>query len=78
MEQSFTQEDLIRFIYGEVSADEHIAIFEAIDTNPEIRAEYDKIQEVLKGLDSIELSPSDTTIQILNEESSESSSLETY
>ena len=78
MEQDFTQEDLIRFIYGEVSADEHIRIFEAIESNSALRVEYDKIRDVLAGLDSINLSPDKTTIQILNEESSESSSLETY
>lgn len=78
MELNLTQEDLIRFIYGEVSADEHVKIFEAIETNSEVRTNYENIRSVLTNLDSIDLSPSNTTIQILNEESSESSSLETY
>lgn len=76
MKTNITQENLLQFIYGEVSPDMHLTIMDALSINENLKKEYDLLREDISLLDTINESPSKTSVRILMEESSQSSSLE--
>lgn len=76
MKTNFTKENLLQFIYGEVSPEMHIRIMDALESNGQLKNEYDELRKDISLLDTINESPSKTSVQILLEESSESNSLE--
>lgn len=60
-------DDLIRFIYHETTAAESNAISLALQSDPQLSAEYTQLAETLGQLDSISLSPDPTSIAIIME-----------
>ena len=58
MEQSYTDLDLIRFIYGEVEIFEYFEMDFAIAENPDLRAEYKALKESMELLPKVKHSPS--------------------
>ena len=63
MEQEFTQNQLIRYIYKETSAVESMVINEAIQEDSGLRNSYNDLHESYKKLPKATFSPSDSTIQ---------------
>lgn len=57
MEQSYTDLDLIRFIYGEVEICEYFEMDFAIAENPNLKAEFDALKETTKLLPKINHAP---------------------
>lgn len=67
MTKTFTQNDLIRYIYHETTEQERIDIEENLLIDPEFFDEYKKLAEISMELDRIDESPSEKTIKkILN------------
>lgn len=58
----FTENDLLRYVYGETSSNETIQIEEAIVCNPDLEEKYSNIAMDTKLLDSLFLNPSETVL----------------
>jgi hypothetical protein len=67
MIKTVTQDNLVRFIYGEISAEEASLIQEALTSDLELKELYDQLVESKAELDKIRLQPSQKVIDnILN------------
>lgn len=64
--KTFTQDDLIRFLYNELNESEKTEINRAILENPEFAASYQLLQTAKEELDSAKkFDPSDSSIEIV-------------
>jgi hypothetical protein len=54
---SFTQEDLIQYMYAETSNEKTIAITQALNTDWKLKEEYELLTSAQKGLEKVSLSP---------------------
>ena len=77
MQEKCTEDDLIRFIYNEVSQNEQNEIRKAIESDPEVGKSYLNLLKVVNQLDTISLAPQSSTVDIIIEHSQHSSHLET-
>lgn len=77
MQQNFTQEDVILYIYNELDPVKKPAIEMAIASDPELLKFFQKATMLQHQLDQIADEPDSTVISILNEES-RSNSLEMH
>ena len=67
MIKTVTQDNLVRFIYGEISAEEASLIQEALTSDLELKELYDQLVESKAELNKIRLQPSQKVIDnILN------------
>jgi hypothetical protein len=57
-----TTEDMIRFFYNEMSAEEALKAKEAIEQDSELRELYQHFQSTLNTLDTVRLSPEQSSI----------------
>ena len=73
MNKNFTQEDLIRFIYQETSKEENIQILSELEQNYELREELSSLLKTLEMLNDLKYNPSDSILNILNEEAGSTS-----
>lgn len=58
MIKTFTQNDIIRYLYKEMPLHESVAFEEAMDTDEELQMEYLKFDSVIKAIDQERLSAS--------------------
>lgn len=63
--QLFTQEDLLRYVYGETTPETTTAITEAIQNDWQLKEEYQQMMLVKSQLDTVRLSPSRRTIDAI-------------
>ncbi|HHP7240927.1 MAG TPA: hypothetical protein ACFCUD_04615 [Cyclobacteriaceae bacterium] len=63
MTKTFTEDDLIRFIYGETLEKESILIKEELVTNFRLREKYIEMISLLNDLDRLQRAPSNVVIQ---------------
>ncbi|MCB0578416.1 MAG: hypothetical protein KDD10_03795 [Phaeodactylibacter sp.] len=63
MKQKFTPNDLIQYLYHEVSATERLAMDEALCESPGLREEYKSLQQAYQQLPRVAFRPSSRTIQ---------------
>ena len=63
MKQKFTPNDLIQYLYNEVSTTERLAIDEALCEDPRLKEEFQGLQQAYRQLPKITFSPSSPTIQ---------------
>ena len=63
MKQTFTQNDLLRYIYKETSMTETYEIRRALAEDALLRNEYDSLLEGYKMLPKVKFQPSRTAIQ---------------
>jgi hypothetical protein len=54
---SFTQEDLIQYMYAETSNEKTISITQALNTDWKLKEEYELLTSAQKGLEKVSLSP---------------------
>jgi hypothetical protein len=73
MHQTITQEDVIRFAYGETSAEEHLLILEALASNPDLQDFLSQLKQAAHDLNDISITPHPTSVSIIMEESQGSS-----
>lgn len=67
MIQTFTQLDLIRFIYNETTTEQHRNIELALLCNNELMEEYKALKLTVTALTEVSYTPSDSTLEkILN------------
>jgi anti-sigma factor RsiW len=63
MHKTFTQEDLVRFLYGEMNAEERMEMREAFQEDADLKAEFLALKETKESLDTARLSPSEMSVQ---------------
>lgn len=67
MIQTFTQLDLIRFIYNEITTEQHREIELALLCDNELMEEYKSLKSTVNELTKVSYNPSNSTIEtILN------------
>ncbi len=67
MNATFTETDILRFIYGECTPKEAAAISKELQKNFELRAFYDRMMETRLHLDEIDMEPDASTIDLIME-----------
>ena len=65
MIKTFTQDDLVRYIYEETSEEENAEIASAMLFDEELEQNYDDLKEVISGLEASMKEPSDKTIDTI-------------
>ncbi|MDX2305367.1 MAG: hypothetical protein NW226_21330 [Microscillaceae bacterium] len=63
MTRTFTQDDLIRYIYGETSDQENQMIKTLLATDTDFQDKYQYFLEVVSEMDSLSEAPSERVIQ---------------
>lgn len=66
---NYTEEDLLRFIYDEVSETEKTSIQKQIEVDAVFREKFLNMMKVIKEMDAFSAEPSQSTIDIIIEES---------
>lgn len=67
MEQSYTQENLVQFIYRDTSITEYFEIDNAIENDSVLKKQYLRLYNAFKSLPKVTFSPRENTINsILN------------
>lgn len=69
MERTFTQNDLILFIYNELPTAERIVLMNELLENQELRDEVKQMTETLEMISVKEYEPSATSVAIILEDS---------
>ncbi len=78
MQNRFTEDDIIRYIYKETCEAENLAIEEELKKDLALQAIYKNHLETIKAMEDLDLEPHPTSIQILLDYSASThSSLET-
>lgn len=54
---NFTPEDMIRFLYNEMNADEKSALQLALDADWTLREKFEVLKQAVRSLDTIQYSP---------------------
>jgi len=62
MQQKFTPEDLVRFLYRETQASETLAIQDALHEDEALAATFDELAEGFQQLPKVRFSPSQKAI----------------
>ena len=62
---SFKQEDLLPYIYGEASLEQSNAIKIALETDWDLKEQYQELIEAQKGLEVISLSPRQKAVDFI-------------
>ena len=66
MTKTFTENDLLRFLYDEVNEDERLEMKESLCADIELRTRLDELQEAKAALDAFTMkAPSDVVSRIL-------------
>lgn len=65
MTKTFTQDDLVRYIYKETSIEENIEIEQALLFDEALSDEYAELSSVVESLDGIALAPSAKSIETI-------------
>lgn len=63
MIKTFTQDDIVRFVYAETSAVESALITTAMAGDSNLRVFYNEIVEVKQGIQQLKYEPSEKTLQ---------------
>ncbi|MFY0600905.1 MAG: hypothetical protein JXR03_14620 [Cyclobacteriaceae bacterium] len=58
MTKTFTENDLVRFLYGELNEEESAELKQALITSPALQEELNNLQEVTNGLKKVSYKPS--------------------
>ena len=69
MTKTFTEDDLVRFLYDEVNEDERLEMKESLCADMELRSRLDELEEAKSALDAVTFKPRsverDLLIQVL-------------
>ena len=66
MTKTFTEDDLVRFLYNELNEDERVAMKALLRTDVELQSRLDEMQEAKSMLDGFEMkAPKDVVSRIL-------------
>ncbi len=67
MSNTFTESDVLRYLYGETNPAESKAISEELKKNLNLRSYYDRMMETKKELDKVFEEPNPTSVNIILE-----------
>lgn len=73
MHQTITQEDIIRYTYGETAEEETVLIEQALASDEQLQDFYILMKQVADDLNNMKMTPHPTTVRIILEESQDSS-----
>lgn len=62
MKKKFTDNDVLRFLYGEMSPSEHDAFLDALYEDEELFCKFEELKAAQEGLQSVELAPSEASV----------------
>lgn len=62
MIKTFTQDDVVRYIYGETSEEENAEMLNSFLFDDDLAKTYANLSEIVSGLSDAEKSPSDKTV----------------
>lgn len=62
MTKTFTENDLVRFLYGELNEQETEELKDALVTDTNLQSKLNDLRLVVKDLDGLRLSPSQSTV----------------
>lgn len=66
MTKTFTENDLLRFLYDELNEDERLEVKESLSADMELRSKLDELKEAKSALDAFTIkAPSDVVSRIL-------------
>jgi len=66
MTKTFTNDDLLKFLYDELNEDERLEVTEALYADMELRANFNEMKEAKKLVDHFSMkAPSDVVSRIL-------------
>jgi hypothetical protein len=63
MKQTFTPNHLVKYLYNETSASEHLAINEALTSDLSLQESYNELLAAYQQLPKVSFSPSESSIQ---------------
>jgi hypothetical protein len=63
MTKTFTQDDLLRYLYGETSQNENKVLEILIATDADFQEKYQQLKDVVRDLNNTTQTPSNQTIQ---------------
>jgi hypothetical protein len=69
MPKSYTQDDLILFIYNELTEKEKFSVQKALDSDPELFKAYHMLLQVVGSLDTLNYEPHPSSVEIILEHS---------
>lgn len=62
MKKKFTENDVLRFLYGEMSPSEHDAFLDAMYEDEELFEKFEELKAAQAGLQPVELAPSEKSV----------------
>jgi hypothetical protein len=62
MKKKFTENDVLRFLYGEMTPSEHDAFLDAMYEDEELFEKFEELKAAQAGLQPVELAPSETSV----------------
>ena len=62
---NFTPEDMIRFLYNEMSAAEALSLKQALETDWTLREKFEVLKQAMTNLDTLHYSPRPQTIHAI-------------
>ena len=65
MEQRYTENDLVQFIYRDMEAIEYCELLFSLDDNPELNESYEDLLKAKEKLPNVSFAPSNDTMHML-------------
>ena len=62
MEQNYTSEHLVQFIYNDLTLTEHFEVQDAIENDTTLKLEYAQLYNAYKDLPKVQFRPADQTV----------------
>lgn len=62
MTKTFTENDLIQFLYNELNNKQREELLHALASDPDLQDRLNELRELQKDLDKVQSSPSDRTV----------------
>jgi hypothetical protein len=62
---NFTPEDMIRFLYNEMTAEEAKSLLQAMENDWSIKEKFEVLKEAMSNLDTLHYSPRPQSIQAI-------------
>lgn len=69
MQTNFTEDDLILYIYNELSGEKKFAVKHALEYDAELYTSYRQLLQVVNSLDTLSLDPDPSSVEIIIEHS---------
>lgn len=65
MEQNYTSEQLVQFIYNDLTITEHFEVQDAIENDAKLKLEYASLYNAYKELPKVQFRPADQTVDAI-------------